>query len=699
MKRAVKWVVPMLILFLTIVPAPAQTRDEPAVILDEIVVTATKTTEVRKDVPNAVIIVDDLDIAEFPGNSLGTVLANDPGIDLRTYGDYGGAGEEIHIRGMSGNASQVYVNGISVNSPSLGLADVSRIPLNSVERIEVVKGSGSLLYGSGAMGGTVNITTKGPRRDRMDLKAEAGYGTENTCRLSVEQGMFVTDSFGYYLTVSRHETDGFRDNSDLEHNDVSLKLVYDGGDMLAVSLYGDYVDREYGSPGVKPPEGTQAFSVNGVRVYNDEAASLLDHAGDEDGNLGMQIVSSPLEWMEITLRGSFSSLESYNYSRYYDSWAGDLPGTESRVANDVSDGEALLELTPVGGFSLLTGVEYRDIEWESRTDTLDGQGGKLSEVKENADVYTRGVFSEMQYRPCSWFKLLAGARHEQHSVFGYAVVPRYGLVFNPLEHTVLKASYGGHFNAPTPNDLFWPDDGYTKGNPELKPETGWHTDVTIEQALFDDRLFVTLTYFGWKIDDKIQWGPDSAGVWTPQNLRKYTAKGQEVGVKLGPFSNMTVALNYTHTDAVEENRDYTRQDYGWPPLLPADFRYTWVERRAALTPEHLFKGTLTWWTDFGTTVTVVARFVGDRLWYRTETDGTYPDTKTVEYELDAYWTADCRIQQRLNDHWLLSLQGNNIFNKGYDTYYGIFYDSTGAGTVCGFPGAGRSVYASLTYDF
>jgi outer membrane cobalamin receptor len=200
-----------------------------------------------------------MDIEESPATSLGELLANELGIDWRTQGNYGGAVQEIHIRGMSGNGTQVLVNGVSVNSPSLGVADVGKISLNNIERIEIVKGSGSLLYGSGAMGGTVNIITKRPEREKMDLKVRAGYGSDNTYEASAEQGMFLTDDFGYYLTATRRETDGFRGNADLRHNDVSLKLVFDKGDILDISLYGDYIDRYYGVPGVEPPKGTADF--------------------------------------------------------------------------------------------------------------------------------------------------------------------------------------------------------------------------------------------------------------------------------------------------------------------------------------------------------------------------------------------------------------------------------------------------------
>jgi iron complex outermembrane receptor protein len=79
----------------------------------------------------------------------------------------------------------------------------------------------------------------------MSLSASAGYGTQNTYRLMAEQGMFVFGDFGYYLTAGRQETDGHRNNGDLTHNDVSLKLVFEKGDILDISLYGDYIDRDF----------------------------------------------------------------------------------------------------------------------------------------------------------------------------------------------------------------------------------------------------------------------------------------------------------------------------------------------------------------------------------------------------------------------------------------------------------------------
>jgi iron complex outermembrane receptor protein len=684
-------------------PHRAGAEERESVLMEEIVVTATKTTEKRRDIPNAVIIKDDVDIEEASARSLGEVLANENGVDWRTQGNYGGAVEEIHIRGMSGNATQVRVNGVTLNSPSVGVADVSRIPLNNIERVEVVKGSGSVLYGSGAMGGTVNIITKRPERDKIDLQVAAGYGSQNTYQISAEQGMFVLGDFGYYLTANRRETDGFRDNSDLDHDDLTFKLVLDKGGALYVSLYGDYIDREYGRPGVEPPEGTTDFFVGDEKVYNSEAASLLDKGSDEDYHLVLEAKSQPLTWLGLRFRGDYTDLENYNYLRYVD-FFGSLLGTKTWTTNEVFGGEGNLDIKLFEGTSLLLGAEYKDFDWENKSVNLDTNGAEVSSTtsRTNADVHTTGTFAEAQYRPSKLLKALVGIRHEDHSEFGTETLPLYGLVLNPWEDTAVKLSHGKHFLAPTPNDLFWPEDPFAKGNPNLKPEEGWHTDATIEQSLLDDKLFCIFSYFHWDVDDKIQWGPDSNGAFTPENLRTYKADGLEVGAKIGPFYNLSMSLDYTYLDAEEENKAYTQQLYASPPLVPvADFRYTWVKRRAAYTPEHQFKGNLTYWSTFGLTATATIRYMSDRIWYRTETDVAYPATKTVKYTLDSYWTTDLKVQQRLYDHWLLSLQFNNLFDEEYDTYFDTFQDTPpfGQTTVEGFPGAGRSVFFNVTYEY
>jgi outer membrane cobalamin receptor len=641
--------------------------------LDEVVVSATKTEEKRKDVPNAVILIGREDIEESPARDLGHVLSNEMGLDLRTYGNYGGASQEISIRGMGMNATQVLVNGIRVNSPSFGRADLGKIPLNAIERIEVVKGSGSVLYGSGAMGGTVSIITKSPKREKTDLKLSVMMGTQETREFSGEQGMFLTEDFGYYLTANVRDTAGFRENSDLTQGDASLKLLYDRGDTLKVSLYGDHIYRVYGLPGLKPPQGTMPYYNGPVLFYDTWAASRTDHGSDKDTHAALEIKSDPWDWFGATLRTDLVDMETYNYSR--SAWT--AGGTKSWTANQVYGTEGSADIRPFAGASLLLGADYKRYDWENKQVNFDKTLAEPASGRSTttADVRTLGTYLEAQYRPASYVKGLAGIRHEDHSTFGEENLPRYGLVVNPREGTAFKLSHGKHFLAPTPNDLFWPQGPYTKGNPNLVPETGWHSDFTIEQGFFKDKAFLSLTYFDWDLENKIRWAPDASGVYTPRNLDRYEARGWEAGAKIGPLWDFGFSLSYTLMDAQESILSVTRD--------------------AEYTAEKLFKGGITYYTGFGLTPSCTFRYVGERIYY-----GSDRMTRTPVRTLEPYWTLDLRLDQRLSKQWVVSFIGSNLMDKEYDTFLGNFTDlNTGRTTLTSYPGSGRAMFMSVTYEY
>lgn len=686
----------VIVVFTLTGPVFAQDEEKATAIpkMEEVVVTATKTEEKRKDISNSVVIMDSMDIDESAAQSLGELMANEPGIDWRSQGNYGGATQEIHLRGMKGNGTQVFVNGVNYNSPSVGMSDVSRIPLNNIDRIEVVKGSGSLLYGSGAIGGTINIETKRPERDQIDATISAGYGSENTYKVSAEHGMFAYEDFGYYLTANRTETDGFRDNSDLTQNDVSLKLVLEKGKSLDISLYGDFIDREYGRPGVQPPQGTQDYFVNGLQFVSSEAASLLDEGTDEDSHIALEAKGSPLEWLAYKLKANYTSMENYSYSRY--SYNGS--GNKSWTTNDILGTEGNVTVEPFNEAKVLMGVEHKKYDWKNKGVDLDDSGSEdnSTSASNKADIDTTGVFTEVQYRPSTFFKLLAGIRYEDHSEFGSENLPRFGLIFNPWEDTAVKMTHGKHFLAPTPNDLFYPYEDWgwgmgAEGNLDLKPETGWHSDLTIEQALLGNKIFLTGAYFNWDMNDRILWTDDGTGFWHPENLKSYEAQGFELGSSIGPYYNTTVHLNYTYLDAEEEAEEYSK-------VTPGDQKI-WKKHRATYSPEHLLKGVLVYQAPFNMTASLTLRYVSERVWYRNETDD-YVNYKTVVYELDPYTTLDIKIEQRLYDHWLLSLQGNNLLDEEYDTYFSAFTDpNTFETSVAGYPGAGQSIFFCASYQY
>jgi outer membrane cobalamin receptor len=651
-----------------------------AFVLDEIIASATKTEEKRGDVPNSVLLISKEDIAKSPALSLGDKLGNETGIDLRTHGDFGGAPEELHIRGMGADGTQVLLNGIVMNSPSLGSADVSEISLNNIEKIEVVKGSGSLLYGTGAMAGIVNIVTKSPAKGEKDLIVSAGCGSNNTYEIAAEQGMYFSDTFGYYLAANKVGTDGFRDNSYLNHKDVSLKLVYHPDNGPDMSLYGDYIDRTYGAPGVKPPAGTTDFIVNGIKLYDNESANLLNTNGEKDKHLAFEVADSPAEWVKLNLKGTYADMESYNKNVFY---FFSFSGSKSWVINKIDSVEGDADIDVFKGMNLLVGGEYKKYYWENKGISLDENIMELdgTETKATAQLHTYGLFAEAQYRPSPYLKLVAGLRDENHSEFGDRIVQRYGFVVNPGVNTAIKFNYGQHFNAPTPNELFWPYEDWgwgmgTQGNRNLRPETGRHMDAGIEQSWFDNKLFVDVSYFKWDITDKISWIPDASFFYTPQNLNRYDSHGLEMGVDIGPFYNMTLSLSYTYTDADEK-------------------LFGGVTRQALYTSDNYFKSVLGYSNNNGFTAEAAFRYTGDRPAYYVLDIDTKPSVT-----LSSYYTIDLKVEQEFMHKWFVSLQCNNLLDKRYDTYVESFMDQTSGITTMGrYPGAGRSVLLKVGYKY
>ncbi|NTW84490.1 MAG: TonB-dependent receptor [Chlorobiaceae bacterium] len=644
----------------------------------EMVVTATKTENKRQDIANAVIIFDQKEINASGAHTVGELIANKTGIDLGSYGNYGGAVQEIHIRGMNADGTQVFVDGVLQNSASLGTADVARIPLVNIEKIEIVKGSGSLLYGSGASGGVINIFTKNPDRKKMDLMLTAEGGTQGSYGFSFAQGMTISDELGYFLTLGKKGTEGFRDNSDLDAKDASLKLSYHKNDQLNVSLYGDFINREYGMPGVTPPAGTAPYYIAGQEYYNGEAASLLNRHEDRDGHVVLHIDGKASEQLLYRLKSDYTYSRSYNYNR-------DVFGYSSYktwVTNQVGSFEGNMTFKPANGLELLLGGEYRHYENENRQIGMDAVGSEIpaTETDYFHDLHSSAFYMEGQYRPVRLIKFQTGIRHEDNSMFGTKNVFRYGVVVNPTEKTSIKFNTGSHFKAPTMNDLFWPDDGYTKGNSSLRPETGWHTDITLEHELCDN-VFITAGYFQWNVKNKIAWAEDSTQpaaygyYWVPTNLDSYKADGMELSAKAGLNANLSLSLDYTLLYAVEEKAGTAK-------------------RQSMYTPRHQFRAQLIYDDKHGLTVSPSITALGRRPYYKAANPGTEADRY-----ISSYWLLDLKVSKKISDHFSLSLSANNLLDRDYVTRLENFYDAYFHSTLSPYPGAGRSVMASVTCKY
>jgi outer membrane cobalamin receptor len=419
-----------------------------------------------------------------------------------------------------------------------------------------------------------------------------------------------------------------------------------------------------------------------VTFYNSDSATLLDRNEDDNKRAALTLKGQATDWLDWRVKGDYADLESSNYSFPYSSGGS---GTVTEVTNTISGLEGNLNLHPFSEINLLLGNEYRNYEYQNTQQSLDSSGNPISGgvVDEDHRVFTNGTFAELSYQPIDQVKVLGGYRYETHSLFGHEDVVRYGAVITPWTNTALKFNRGQHFKAPTMNDLFWPDDLFTKGNPDLKPETGWHTDITLEQGgLLQGKLFASVSWFDWDISDKINWAEDPSQptgwgyYWVPSNVDTYQAQGWEFNLQLGPLYSIQADFFLTLIDAEEQlNHGATRD--------------------ALNTPDTQFKCQLSHFSDFGLTSAVTARYTGARPGYYAANTDSRP-----EIELDSYWTIDLKLEQTIAEHWKVGLQALNLLDKEYDTYLLGFTDQTTfAYTHQPYPGAGRSLFASLSYTW
>lgn len=455
---------------------------------DAIVVTASRQPQRVNELLSDVSVIDREEIEAAGQSSLAELLARQPGIEFTQSGGAGST-QSLFIRGANGEHTLVLIDGMRVNSATLGSTALSRIPLAQIERIEILRGPASALYGSEAIGGVVQIFTRqgsGP----AEVNLTAAYGSRNTSqvaagvsgknagwRYSVQASYDDTDGFSNIRNKQNHayngDKDGFRDsalNTNVSYsfdqdNELGLNTFfsdgrdhYDSGyDATAASDY--YSDNSIGSVALvsrnRLAPGWQSTlrvgrGTDDVKYYTD-ASKTSSVRTDQDQAAWQNDVRLPLGTM--LLAGEWLR-QKVDASQDYDR-------TERAI-------KSLL-----AGWTASAGVHRWQLNL--RHDDISGTGSK-----------TTGS-----------------------AAYGYQLADAWRI----------NASYGTAYKAPSINDLYFPVMPYMgQGNPDLKPEFARNREVSLhyETAMQS----ASVTYFHNRIDDLIQWQETSPGSWfyMPQNV-------------------------------------------------------------------------------------------------------------------------------------------------------------------------------------
>ena len=473
---------------------------------EEIVVTATMTRKAVKDCSVSVSLIDETDIKAIAAANAMNLLNHQPSIFVQKTGYFGRADVNIRGLGQRGQRIVILVDGRPEKMGLFGCGVTHAFPLDNVERIEVVRGPSSVLYGSDAIGGVVNIITHMPRQ-KSETDFSASYGSFNTQQINLRQGGRF-DKFSYYFTLDRRRSDGHRENSGYEGKAFSGKAAYDLSNYFQISLQGKYFD------GKKNEAGSIDFPL--YDFWNDYVRGAVDFSLKGKG-----------EKDEILLK----VYRNFGHHRFSDGWhsrdyinGGLVRYTTHKLANN--------ELTLGLDFRILGGRSY---DWP----------------KGSWDKKEAAVFLNDEY--IIWKKLIlsAGLRIHRDSLYGTEVCPRWGIVFQASEETSLRAAINKGFRSPQLNELYM----YPAANPELKPEIAWNYEVGIEQKIAR-RFVLKGTFYRMKGFHFIETKPNPAPPpsFKFMNTGEFLFKGMELGFQAYLSSHLFGHFFYTYLDQGEKTR-------------------------------------------------------------------------------------------------------------------------------------------------
>ncbi|UTW55927.1 TonB-dependent siderophore receptor [Kordiimonas sp. SCSIO 12610] len=564
--------------------------------VEEIVITANRREQPISDVGKSISVLTEEALALQQFNFVVDALQTVPGVSINQNGTFGGLAS-VSIRGNASDQTVILIDGVQVNDPSSsgGGFNFSTIDPVSIERIEVVRGPQSVLYGSDAIGGVVNIITKSGG-EGFGGSVVGEYGSFSSFRTAAN--VFGGDEkLGFNLAGSYLNTDGISaaDSADgnteddgFENLTLRARITSKFNDIFSAEITSSYVDSE------------NEFDSFGLRA--DGNFGVVD--GDEVANSEEFLIAGRA--FADFLDGRFTNTFSIEYSRI------DRQNLANGVESFAADGERF-NLDYIGSFQI-------DDNWSL-------SGGAQREVTDTSvdpdDASINSVFGLVEYNGLDGLNLTAGIRVDDTDRFGSVTSAQFSGSYT-FEDTGTRiiASWGEGFKAPTIFQRTFILTDFTTGeviagpNANLLAESSEAFEVGVEQSLFDDQLRASVTYFDQDVDNLIGFS-FTVGF---DNISEARSRGIEFTLDGNLTDTLSFTTNYTYVSA----RDVTD------------------DRRLARRPRHQAFGNVQWQvTDkFQTNVSVTyngseinninnqAELVDD--WIRVDLRASYQLTENLE---------------------------------------------------------------------
>jgi vitamin B12 transporter len=516
----------------SLVQAEDVASDDETLVTREVVISATKTPLPIAQVTSAVEVIRGEELEQKKIKTVVDALRLAQGLAVFSNGGPG-TNATVRIRGASSAHTLVMVDGAVMNSPTSGDFNFANLTAENIDRIEILRGAQSMLYGSDAIGGVINIITK-KGTGTPSGSAFLEYGSYATIREGA-QAAGAKGPFDFAVSVSRWDTSNFSVTNyrrgaaerDGFHN-------WQASARLGVAL---------------PKDGRLDFSLrwwnSDVNLDSITSTSKFDVLGSKQTTRTL-ILSGSYE-QPLTSWWSHKLTVAQNHERLlFDGGTvrrnvetGVIGTLSPRTLSDIDILNRRLEWqhnVQVGKPLLLTaGYQYRDEQGDNRSFQPSTSPLKI--------LSSHAGFAQAQVNMQDRVFFTGGVRQDSFNTFGDATTYRVtGGYVHPETGTKIRGSYATGFRSPTINQLFFPN----FGNPNLKPEKSTGLDIGIDQRLWQDRVLLTATYFRNHFDNLIQ-NVLAGSLLRPENVGQANTQGWELGFRAKVLENLDLRGQYTYT--------------------------------------------------------------------------------------------------------------------------------------------------------
>lgn len=616
--------------------------------LSPLVVTATRTLQPLNTLASSVDIITAKDIAQRQFQTLSQALQTLPGLHVVQSG-VNGSQTSVFMRGSNSDHVLVLIDGIEINDPSSpnGAFDFANLLLDDVEQIEIVKGAQSVLYGSDAIGGVIQIRTK-QGRGKLTVSAKVELGSNQTQREVISLSG-STDLISYSAQYSGFETDGESIAAKKRLSATNGPRDDDGYDNETLSLRFNLTPSD---------QFNATFNAKYSRANVDIDAFLADDldANNRNDQLFLSAVFRGAllngQW-QPSLSLSHTDIERKNRDER-------LLTTENLVATNFDGKKDKLSLQNDFHFlannviTLGFDVEKEKMDSEGETRFGGNFGDFIIEQRTRAERKTKSVYLQDQITLRPDINLTLGLRHDDTDDFDPETTYRASLNYQLNTTTRLTAAYGTGFKVPSLFNIagFTPNNFGTafSGNPNLKPETSTDWEISLSNLFWQDKVSTKVSYFKSDIDDLIVTVFLPSFDSTPINRDEANIEGVETSMQIALAEQLDFALSHTFTSPKDDN-----------------------DQLLLRRPKHKASAEINYNPISALNLNVTLLHIGS--WKDIDGAGSRTD-------MGSYTTLNLAVNYRLNSHVLLFSRIENIADKTYEPAFG--FQALGANAYVGF---------------